>query len=78
MKESIELNVSGEELKSCCAQLYENDVVQLLLGDSFHPGGLGLTSTLGETLRLTEDSRVLDVASGKGASAPTPLQDIRM
>ena len=67
MKESTEL--SSDELKSCCAQLYENDVVRLLVGDSFHPGGLNLTSTLGETLKLTEDSRVLDVASGKGTSA---------
>ena len=30
MKESTDLNVSGDELKSCCAQLYENDVVRLL------------------------------------------------
>ena len=30
MRESTELDVSGEELKSCCAQLYENDVVHLL------------------------------------------------
>jgi SAM-dependent methyltransferase len=41
----------------------------MLLGDSFHPGGLTLTLRLGELLGLHEGARVLDVASGKGASA---------
>ena len=56
-------------VKACCAALYESDWVRLLLGDSFHPGGLGLTERLGELLRLGPGCRVLDVASGKGASA---------
>jgi ubiquinone/menaquinone biosynthesis C-methylase UbiE len=58
-----------ETLKQCCAQLYESDFPKLLLGDSFHPGGLKLTERLGTLLGLTPQSRVLDVASGKGASA---------
>lgn len=57
------------EIKSCCARLYETDVVRLLLGESFHPGGLKLTSRLGRHLRLGPAMRVLDVASGRGASA---------
>lgn len=61
--------VSNEAVKSCCATLYESDSVKLLLGDSFHPGGVQLTSRLGEVLHLTPNSRVLDVASGKGTSA---------
>lgn len=57
------------ELKNCCAAVYESDFAHLLLGDSFHPGGLALTSRLGELLGLDEGMEVLDVASGKGESA---------
>ena len=60
---------NAQEIKQCCAQLYESDIAKLLLGDSFHPGGLQLTERLGELLQLTAKSRVLDVASGTGASA---------
>jgi len=56
-------------LKSCCANLYESDWARLLLGDSFHPGGLTLTERLGTWLELGPGRRLLDVASGKGASA---------
>ena len=56
-------------LKSCCAVAYQSDWANLLLGDSFHPGGLALTERLGRTLNLGPEMRVLDVASGKGASA---------
>jgi ubiquinone/menaquinone biosynthesis C-methylase UbiE len=61
--------VTNEAVKSCCATLYESDYVRLLLGDSFHPGGVELTARLGEVLQLKANSRVLDVASGKGTSA---------
>ncbi len=60
---------STEDLKSCCAQLYEQDFVRLLLGDSFHPGGLDLTTQLGQALGAGPGLKVLDVASGTGASA---------
>jgi SAM-dependent methyltransferase len=60
---------SPEEIKHCCAQLYESDFAKLLMGESFHPGGLKLTERLGSLLQLTAESRVLDVASGTGASA---------
>ena len=66
-KSAVEFRPS--EVKQCCARLYESDVAQLLLGDSFHPGGLTLTKRLGGLLQLTPQSRVLDVASGKGTSA---------
>jgi ubiquinone/menaquinone biosynthesis C-methylase UbiE len=59
----------NEDLKNCCATLYESDFARLLLGDSFHPGGLRLTQQLGELLDLSPGLRVLDVASGKGESA---------
>lgn len=58
-----------ETLKQCCAQLYESDLAKLLLGDSFHPGGVKLTERLGMLLQLTPQSRVLDIASGQGSSA---------
>jgi len=57
------------ELKQCCANLYESDLAKLLLGDSFHPGGLRLTERLGQIMKLSSQSRVLDVASGRGTSA---------
>lgn len=58
-----------ETVKSCCASLYETDWARLLLGETFHPGGLELTERLGTLLELDSTSRVLDVASGKGTSA---------
>ena len=57
------------EVKTCCASLYESDFAKLLLGDSFHPGGLTLTKRLGVMLNLGAGMQVLDVASGKGESA---------
>lgn len=61
--------MEGEFTKQCCARLYESDLARILLGDSFHPGGLKLTERLGEVLGLAPESRVLDVACGKGTSA---------
>jgi len=57
------------EVKQCCAKLYDSDFAKLLLGDSFHPGGLKLSERLGYLLQLGPHSRLLDVASGRGASA---------
>lgn len=57
------------EVKTCCAAAYSSDWAKLLLGDSFHPGGLALTERLGALIELGPGQRVLDVASGKGASA---------
>lgn len=58
-----------ETLKACCAATYEQDVVALLLGESYHPGGLDLTRHLARTLDLRPGQRVLDVAAGPGATA---------
>lgn len=58
-----------QTLKTCCALAYQSEWATLLLGDSFHPGGLALTEHLGRALDLGPDMRVLDVASGKGSSA---------
>jgi ubiquinone/menaquinone biosynthesis C-methylase UbiE len=56
-------------IKSCCAKLYQSDWIQLILGDSFHPGGLVLTEHLGMAINLEPSQRLLDVASGQGTSA---------
>lgn len=57
------------QVKQCCANVYGSDAARFLLGDSFHPGGVELTGRLGHLLKLTTESVVLDVASGKGTSA---------
>ena len=61
--------VKPQNLKQCCARLYESDFAKMLLGESFHPGGVKLTERLGTLLGLDARWRVLDVASGKGTSA---------
>jgi len=61
--------VNDTELKSCCAAAYQSDFARLLLGDSFHPGGLPLTERLGKLLALSPSDHVLDLASGRGESA---------
>src|SRR5206468_3038742 len=60
---------SAEELKLCCASAYQRDAVVLILGDSYHPGGLDLTRRLVRSLELRPGDRVLDVASGPGTTA---------
>ena len=52
--------------QSC--NIYCNDIVRLVLGDSWHPGGLALTAKLGESLNLGADDSILDVACGIGYS----------
>ncbi len=57
-----------EQVKSCCARAYSDDLVTTLLGESYHPGGLTLTRGLADGLGLTPGARVLDVASGLGTT----------
>lgn len=61
--------LSATELKACCSAAYEQDWVALLLGPSYHPGGLELTGRLAGSLALSPGMRVLDVASGPGTTA---------
>ena len=67
--ESIATTTSVADLKACCANLYESEWAKLLLGDSFHPGGLQMTERLGVLLQLQPGMVVLDIASGIGSSA---------
>ncbi|GAB3394257.1 class I SAM-dependent methyltransferase [Amycolatopsis echigonensis] len=57
------------EIKACCAASYGQDAVALVLGESYHPGGLNLTRRLADVLGLRSGLRVVDVASGPGATA---------
>jgi len=59
----------AKAIKTCCAAVYQSDAARLLLGDSFHPGGIKLTEHLGTILHLEPQQRVLDIASGPGRSA---------
>ena len=60
---------TAADVKVCCAAAYQHDAVALILGESYHPGGLALTRRLGQALDLRAGQRVLDVASGPGATA---------
>jgi len=59
----------AQEAKRCCAAAYSSEWARLLLGDSYHPGGLELTGHLGTMLGLVPGMHVLDVAAGTGGSA---------
>ncbi|MGD9697326.1 MAG: methyltransferase domain-containing protein [Thermoleophilia bacterium] len=61
--------MTDTEFTACCAATYSSDLVALLLGDSYHPGGLALTRRLAARLSLAAGRRVLDVAAGRGTSA---------
>jgi SAM-dependent methyltransferase len=55
--------------KMCCADVYGIDLVGLLLGDSYHPGGVELTRRLAAALHLEPGQQVLDIGSGLGTTA---------
>jgi arsenite methyltransferase len=61
--------VDTTDVKACCAAAYSSDLVAMLLGEAYHPGGLALTRRLTGHLALRPGQAVLDVASGPGATA---------
>jgi arsenite methyltransferase len=65
------------EVKSCCAAAYSTAAARFLLGDSFHPGGSRLTSTLIRQLGVGSGATVVDVASGLGTSALQLARELR-
>ena len=60
---------SEAEAKACCADLYQSDMAKLIMGDTLHPGGLGLTNRLGRLMGLGPGDMVADLASARGQSA---------
>lgn len=59
----------ADELRSCCAAAYASEAARFLVGESLHPGGARLSAQLIGALRVRPGDRVIDVASGPGASA---------
>ena len=59
----------AKQLVACCADVYAHPAARYLMGDSFHPGGLTLTSQVAALAGVNASSVVLDVGSGRGASA---------
>lgn len=64
-----------DRLKACCATGYSSDLVSMLLGDSYHPGGRRLTRRLLDALAVEEGTRLVDVASGIGTTSLLAAQE---
>jgi arsenite methyltransferase len=64
-----------DQVKACCATGYSSDVVTLLLGSSYHPGGTTLTRRLLDAIGLQTGERLVDVASGIGTTSLLAAQD---
>jgi len=54
---------------ACCSAVYGHPLAEALVGESFHPGGVGRTRELLAASGLPPRSRILDVGCGLGASA---------
>jgi ubiquinone/menaquinone biosynthesis C-methylase UbiE len=59
----------GTDAAMCCANFYEQDIIQELMGGSFHPGGEALSRRLVGSLQLSAGENVLDVACGVGTTS---------
>jgi arsenite methyltransferase len=65
------------DLKTCCAAVYEHPAVRWLLGGELHPGGEATTRRALELIEVDAGNRLLDVASGTGASALLAARELR-
>jgi arsenite methyltransferase len=70
-----ELLAAGDA-KACCAALYRHPAVRWLLGDELHPGGPATTRRALRLIGVGAEDRLLDVASGTGASAMLAAREI--
>ena len=59
----------ADEMVACCSTVYGSPLAELLVGDSFHPGGLESTRDLLRSSRIGPGARLLDVGCGLGSSA---------
>jgi hypothetical protein len=57
------------QAKACCADLYQSELARIILGETLHPGGLALTNRLARLMGVQPGDWVVDLASGRGASA---------
>lgn len=65
---AVTTNACDSNAALCCSQFYEQDIVQELMGGSFHPGGEDLSKQLVTALGLNAGAKVLDVACGVGTT----------
>ena len=63
------MTLAPASIEACCATLYGHPLVELVAGQSFHPGGLAGTRRLLAVARLPAGARMLDAGCGLGASA---------
>ena len=61
-------NQNADATAMCCSNFYEQDIVQELMGGSYHPGGADLSKLLVSKLGLSPTANVLDVACGVGTT----------
>lgn len=54
---------------ACCSALYGSPLIELLVGESLHPGGLRSTRELLRASRLRPGDRLIDAGCGVGASS---------
>jgi len=73
--EPIPLGPDAAAIKACCATGYSSDLVALLLGASYHPGGTALTRRLLDALHLQPGEWLVDVACGVGTTALLAAQE---
>lgn len=67
--------LDAAQVKACCATGYSSDLVSLLLGSSYHPGGTTLTRRLLDAMGVQTGERLVDVACGVGATSLLAAQD---
>ena len=65
------------QAKACCADLYRSELARIILGETLHPGGLALTNCLARLMGVQPGDWVVDLASGRGASAMAVSQVFR-
>jgi arsenite methyltransferase len=70
-----EARADPDAVKACCAAVYEHPFVHWLLGGDLHPGGEATTRRALELVGAARGDRLLDVASGSGASALLAARD---
>ncbi|MGH2428523.1 MAG: class I SAM-dependent methyltransferase, partial [Candidatus Limnocylindria bacterium] len=62
---------------ACCRVLYGHPLVELVLGESLHPGGIDGTRRLLAAGSLAPGARLLDAGCGSGASARLAAGEFR-
>ncbi len=63
------MTLDRADVVACCSALYGHPLAELIVGESFHPGGLASTRELLDASRLQPGARLLDAGCGLGASA---------